>query len=70
MNKKLAAAIQRDNEREDAGMPADDRVTCWDHQSWAADCEERHAPLPAGRALASVLELDRIRYAKRRNNNE
>ncbi|MEV6141905.1 hypothetical protein [Streptomyces sp. NPDC051992] len=42
MNKKLAAAIQRDNELEDAGMHGDDRRTCWTHQSWAEDCEDAH----------------------------
>ncbi|MET9361931.1 hypothetical protein ABZX93_13545 [Streptomyces sp. NPDC006632] len=39
MNKKLAAAIQRDNDLEDAGMHGDDRKTCWTHQSWAEDCD-------------------------------
>ncbi|MFD8790656.1 hypothetical protein [Streptomyces vinaceus] len=56
MNKKLAAAIQRDNELEAAGMHGDDRKTCWTHQSWAADCENdpahtapsvSHYPRPA-----------------------
>lgn len=61
MNKKLAAAIQRDNQREDAGMHAEDRVTCHPHQSWAADCEDKHATLTAGRLLAEANELDRIR---------
>ncbi|MEV7720823.1 MULTISPECIES: hypothetical protein [unclassified Streptomyces] len=42
MDKKLAAAIQRDNELEDAGMHSDDRRTCWTHQSWAEDCEDAH----------------------------
>ncbi|MFF8784807.1 hypothetical protein [Streptomyces sp. NPDC015125] len=48
MDKKLAAAIERDNQREDAGMHADDRDTCWTHQSWAADCEDDHTPRPTG----------------------
>ncbi|RPK47869.1 hypothetical protein EES37_09695 [Streptomyces sp. ADI91-18] len=56
MTKKLAAAIQRDNELEDAGMHSDDRKTCWSHRSWAVDCENdpfhtqpsvRHYPRPA-----------------------
>lgn len=56
MNKKLAAAIQRDNELEDAGMHGDDRKTCCSHQSWAADCADQpfhtqpsvsHYPRPA-----------------------
>ncbi|MCF3119291.1 hypothetical protein IPZ68_06150 [Streptomyces arenae] len=42
MNKKLAAAIQRDNELEDAGMHGDDRQTCWTHQCWAEDCADLH----------------------------
>ncbi|MFF4185769.1 hypothetical protein ACFYZ9_21500 [Streptomyces sp. NPDC001691] len=42
MDKKLAAAIQRDNELEDAGMHGDDRKTCWTHQSWAEDCDDLH----------------------------
>jgi len=39
MDTKLAAAIERDNELEDAGMHGDERRTCWTHQCWAADCE-------------------------------
>jgi hypothetical protein len=38
MDKKLATAIERDNKREDAGMHADERQTCYTHQTWAADC--------------------------------
>ncbi|MFB6517813.1 hypothetical protein [Streptomyces sp. NPDC056401] len=41
MDKKLAAAIQRDNDLEDAGMHGDDRQTCWTHQSWAEDCQDQ-----------------------------
>ncbi|MCY0924812.1 hypothetical protein OTB20_00975 [Streptomyces sp. H27-H1] len=56
MNKKLAAAIQRDNELEDAGLHGDDRKTCWSHQSWSEDCQDQpfhtqpsvsHYPRPA-----------------------
>ncbi|MCP3758730.1 hypothetical protein [Streptomyces sp. TBY4] len=56
MDKKLAAAIQRDNDLEDAGMHGDDRKTCWTHQSWSEDCQEQpfhtqpsasHYPRPA-----------------------
>ncbi|MFI1585629.1 hypothetical protein [Embleya sp. NPDC020630] len=36
----LAAAIERDNRLEDAGMHGDDRATCWTHQSWADDCAD------------------------------
>ncbi|GAA3032446.1 hypothetical protein FHS39_002561 [Streptomyces olivoverticillatus] len=61
MNKKLAAAIERDNRREDAGMHADDRSTCWTHQSWAEDCEDRHVRPTAGSLLAEAREIDRIR---------
>jgi hypothetical protein len=39
---RLAAAIQRDNEREEAGMHADDRATCYMHRCWASDCEDLH----------------------------
>lgn len=39
MDSKLAAAIERDNALEDAGMHGDDRATCWTHQGWAVDCE-------------------------------
>ncbi|MGA5442205.1 hypothetical protein ACPCKW_22165 [Streptomyces griseoincarnatus] len=60
--KRLTAAIERDDRLEEAGMHADDRVTCWAHQAWAADCADRHVPLTAGRVLAEVLESDRIRY--------
>lgn len=61
MNKKLAAAIERDNRLEDAGMHPDDRATCHTHQSWADDCADQHLPLTAGRALTAALEIDRIR---------
>lgn len=55
-DRKLAAAIERDNQREDAGMHGDDRQTCWTHQSWAKDCADdpmhtnpsvSHYPRPA-----------------------
>ncbi|MFJ2709064.1 hypothetical protein ACIO3R_38570 [Streptomyces sp. NPDC087428] len=46
LSQKLYDAIQRDNEREEAGMHADDRVTCWTHQSWSADCNDQHTPRP------------------------
>ncbi|MEU5421106.1 hypothetical protein [Streptomyces sp. NPDC020667] len=65
MNKKLAAAIARDDRLEDAGMHADDRQTCYRHRSWADECADRHAPLTAGRVLAEALEIDRIRLGKR-----
>lgn len=42
VSNKLHAAIERDNEREAAGMHGDDRQTCWAHQSWAEDCDEQH----------------------------
>ncbi|MFF4493391.1 hypothetical protein [Streptomyces sp. NPDC001546] len=56
MDKKLAAAIERDNALEDAGLHGDDRATCWTHQGWAVDCETdpahthpsvHHYPRPA-----------------------
>ncbi|MYW06041.1 hypothetical protein [Streptomyces sp. SID3343] len=43
-NPRLAAAITRDNELEDAGMHGDDRITCWTHRCWADDCADRHVP--------------------------
>lgn len=42
LSQKLYDAIKRDNEREEAGMHADDRTTCWSHQSLAEDCEDQH----------------------------
>ncbi|MEE1812608.1 hypothetical protein [Streptomyces sp. BE133] len=42
LSQKLYNAIERDNQREEAGMHADDRTTCWPHQSWADDCEDQH----------------------------
>jgi hypothetical protein len=36
----LRAAIERDDALEDAGMHADDRQTCWTHQSWSKDCAD------------------------------
>lgn len=38
MDRRLSDAIKRDNEQEDAGMHADDRETCWTHQTWAEEC--------------------------------
>lgn len=61
MNKKLAAALARDDAREDAGMHANDRQTCHTHQAWATDCEDSHLQPTAGRILAEANELDRIR---------
>lgn len=61
LSKKLAAAIERDNAREDAGMHADDRDTCYQHQSWAADCEGTHRTPTAGELLAEAIERDRRR---------
>lgn len=61
MSKKLRDAIERDNRREDAGMHADDRDTCYTHQSWAADCESSHRQPTASSLLAETRELDRIR---------
>lgn len=61
MSKDLAAAISRDDSLEDAGMHADERVTCSAHQARAQDCADRHIPLTAGRLLAEALEIDRIR---------
>lgn len=61
MNKKLAAAIECDNAREDAGMHADDRTTCYTHQSWAADCEGSHRRPTAGQLLAEHNEIQRRR---------
>jgi hypothetical protein len=42
LSQKLYDAIQRDNQKEDAGMHGDDRQTCWTHQSWADDCDDNH----------------------------
>lgn len=42
LSQNLYKAIERDNEREGAGMHADDRKTCWSHQSWAEDCDDQH----------------------------
>ncbi|MER7773195.1 hypothetical protein [Kitasatospora sp. NPDC096140] len=41
MDTALAAAIEEDDRREDAGMHPDDRRTCWTHQCWAEDCADR-----------------------------
>ncbi|MEU8623276.1 hypothetical protein [Streptomyces sp. NPDC048669] len=42
LSRELHKAIERDNQREEAGMHSDDRTTCWPHQSWADDCEDQH----------------------------
>ncbi|MGW2371695.1 hypothetical protein [Kitasatospora sp. NPDC001683] len=39
MEQKLAAALKRDDDAEDAGMHPDERNTCWTHQCWASECE-------------------------------
>lgn len=36
------AAIERDNEREDQGMHAEDRVTCYQCQRWADHAHHPH----------------------------
>ncbi|MEU5772683.1 hypothetical protein ABZ819_05180 [Streptomyces venezuelae] len=59
MNKKLAAAIARDDQLEDSGMHGDDRKTCHTHQCWSADCEDQHSTPTAGSLLAAAIELDR-----------
>lgn len=61
MSKKLAAAIDRDNAREDAGMHADDRNTCYTHQTWADACDNQHRQPTAGQLLAEAIEIDNIR---------
>lgn len=61
MTKKLAAALARDDEREAAGMHADDRLTCHTHQAWADDCADQHRSVTAGRLLAEAREIDRAR---------
>ncbi|MFD3416754.1 hypothetical protein [Streptomyces decoyicus] len=61
ISKKLAAALKRDDQLEDAGMHADDRVTCYTHQSWAEDCEGSHLKDTAGSLLAEHNELQRRR---------
>lgn len=38
MTPELAAAIERDNDLEEAGMHSDRRSTCWTHQGWVEDC--------------------------------
>lgn len=65
MNNELAAALRRDDAREDAGMHADERETCHTHQCWAAECEDRHQRPTAGRLHAAAMEIDRIRYNAR-----
>lgn len=42
MTEELAAALQVDDEAEQAGMHPDRRATCWTHQAWAVDCEPDH----------------------------
>jgi hypothetical protein len=40
MDRELAAAIERDDRFEDAGMRSDDRETCWTHQCWVTECAD------------------------------
>lgn len=61
ISKKLAAALQRDDQLEDAGMHGDDRTTCHTHQAWAEDCEDRHSTPTAGQLIAEQREIERIR---------
>ncbi|MGW1814117.1 hypothetical protein ACWCQM_11225 [Streptomyces sp. NPDC002125] len=42
LSQELYTAIERDNKREEGGMHADDRTTCWRHQSWADGCKDQH----------------------------
>lgn len=66
MDKKLAAALKRDDDLEDAGMHADDRKTCHTHQCWATDCENQHRRPTAGQMHAANMEINRIRYNARK----
>lgn len=55
MDKKLAEALAKEDKAEDAGMDPDERTTCYTHQSWATDCEDKpmHAD-PHGYILRSL----------------
>ncbi|WP_019061455.1 hypothetical protein [Streptomyces prunicolor] len=62
MTSSLALAIAYEDALEEAGMHADERTTCYTHQTWAVECADRHLPLTAGRALASLREVGRVRW--------
>jgi hypothetical protein len=62
IDKKLAAALERDDQLEDAGeLHGDARATCHTHQAWAADCAHRHPQVTAEGLLAEAQALERAR---------
>ncbi|MDX3065572.1 MULTISPECIES: hypothetical protein [Streptomyces] len=62
MTNSLARTIAREDALEEAGMPADERTTCYAHKAWAFECADQHLPLTAGRVLAALREVDRVRW--------
>ncbi|MEU8828835.1 hypothetical protein [Streptomyces sp. NPDC048636] len=61
-NRKLANAIERENKAEVLdGLSADNRTTCYPHQSWTEDCTAQHSPGGTGRGMDESLDLDYIR---------
>lgn len=62
MTNSLARVIAREDALEEAGMHADERTTCYTHQTWAIGCADQHLPLTAGRVLAALHEVDRLQW--------
>ncbi|MGW0868773.1 hypothetical protein [Streptomyces sp. NPDC002611] len=62
MTNSLARVIAREDALEAAGMQADERTTCYTHQTWAVECADQHLLLTAGRVLAALREVDRIQW--------
>lgn len=67
MTSRLARTIAREDALEDAGMHADERITCYTHQAWAVECADQHLPLTAGRVLTALREADRARWRAARS---
>ena len=61
MNKRLAAALLRDDAREAAGMHPDDRQTCHTHQCWATECAEHPMHVNPTRWVLSGLLKNQTR---------
>lgn len=62
MTNSLARGIAREDALEEAGMHADERTTCYTHQTWAVECADQHVPPTAGRVLAALREADRVQW--------
>ncbi|MGI5532509.1 hypothetical protein ACQEVX_35610 [Streptomyces syringium] len=61
-NRKLANALHREAQEEAVGaLAADDKSTCYPHQSWTGDCADQHAPGGISRGIDERADLGYLR---------